>query len=509
LDANTTYYWRVDGVNPDHPDSPWTGDVWSFSTQVISGTGKIIHPWRASSEIVKAGESFEVWFDAAAGQSVNSVELIGPHIDVTPGFSVETGAWVYDEWSENQYNTKITVNVPSDAPADRYDLKLETNQGDEISRAGVKIVKEYRDSYYVMHITDSHRWQGGYDTEGVILKEVGAVIDAVNIIDPVVLIETGDFYYPNVHSDEINEQRIEQFMRGDSDPAFSGLNDSRAAVFIIPGNHDTELSWYTRERDKYGDPEYLPIVADYYNQHFGLTGMNFTYGNTRFIGINNGWSPATGGNDPDFVPNYKWQLDNALDWLNQVGEGNLRIAFKHKPQESSRPIYKPLYDENVAPGLMLAGHIHRVNSNPLGIGGFDEEHDIVYAATTPRHGGNKAPFNIYKIDDIKGTYEPVGNPRAANEAIANEMDYDSDKLTLNFSDLTEGNSMTATIKNDFNFEIEGAFARFVMPKGNEYEITTGEGYIKQQFEGRENQIVDVKMDVPAHSSRSITIGPAD
>jgi hypothetical protein len=25
-----TYYWRIDGVNPDDPNSPWKGDVWSF-----------------------------------------------------------------------------------------------------------------------------------------------------------------------------------------------------------------------------------------------------------------------------------------------------------------------------------------------------------------------------------------------------------------------------------------------------------------------------------------------
>ena len=27
----TTYYWRVDEVNPANPDSPWVGDVWSFT----------------------------------------------------------------------------------------------------------------------------------------------------------------------------------------------------------------------------------------------------------------------------------------------------------------------------------------------------------------------------------------------------------------------------------------------------------------------------------------------
>jgi len=29
---NTTYYWRIDEANNTNPDSPWTGNVWSFTT---------------------------------------------------------------------------------------------------------------------------------------------------------------------------------------------------------------------------------------------------------------------------------------------------------------------------------------------------------------------------------------------------------------------------------------------------------------------------------------------
>ena len=32
LKLNTTYYWRIDEVNDVSPDSPWTGNVWSFTT---------------------------------------------------------------------------------------------------------------------------------------------------------------------------------------------------------------------------------------------------------------------------------------------------------------------------------------------------------------------------------------------------------------------------------------------------------------------------------------------
>jgi len=32
LEWNTTYYWRIDEANDVNPDSPWTGNVWSFTT---------------------------------------------------------------------------------------------------------------------------------------------------------------------------------------------------------------------------------------------------------------------------------------------------------------------------------------------------------------------------------------------------------------------------------------------------------------------------------------------
>lgn len=31
LIPGTTYYWRVDEINDDNPESPWTGDIWSFT----------------------------------------------------------------------------------------------------------------------------------------------------------------------------------------------------------------------------------------------------------------------------------------------------------------------------------------------------------------------------------------------------------------------------------------------------------------------------------------------
>jgi len=35
LELETTYYWRIDEVNSVHPDSPWAGNIWGFTTGVF------------------------------------------------------------------------------------------------------------------------------------------------------------------------------------------------------------------------------------------------------------------------------------------------------------------------------------------------------------------------------------------------------------------------------------------------------------------------------------------
>ena len=38
LELDTTYYWRIDEVNTSEPNSPWKGDVWSFTVAAITAS---------------------------------------------------------------------------------------------------------------------------------------------------------------------------------------------------------------------------------------------------------------------------------------------------------------------------------------------------------------------------------------------------------------------------------------------------------------------------------------
>ena len=63
LKSNTTYYWRVDGVDENDPWSPWKGKVWSFTTaDYIS----VVDDFESYTDDVKAGQAiFHTWLDGS------------------------------------------------------------------------------------------------------------------------------------------------------------------------------------------------------------------------------------------------------------------------------------------------------------------------------------------------------------------------------------------------------------------------------------------------------------
>jgi hypothetical protein len=71
LVPGTTYYWRIDEVNDLHPDSPWKGDVWSFS----------IPPWTAKDPY-----------------PANNADFIHPDVVLTwtPGFRAQSHILYFD-----------------------------------------------------------------------------------------------------------------------------------------------------------------------------------------------------------------------------------------------------------------------------------------------------------------------------------------------------------------------------------------------------------------------------
>lgn len=443
----------------------------------LSWCQNIVYPWRAAPTIVKSGESFEVWFNAANNQNVNSVVLQGPYNKVSTKSTIENGNWIYDSTSLNTYNTKITVKVPKTAPADRYDIIVNTTAGQAKSIAGVKVIKEYKDHYYILHFSDIHAFQNGYPTT---LDRLSTLVDVANIINPEMAFNTGDDLY------RPNEDRMNELFSGNSTKGTKGLNQLNAATFTVVGNHDTDF-------DNVPEDGFYPEKSKWWNKWWGLQAYNFKYGDGRFMVINDGWV----GFDPTK------QIEEAATWLQTAGNGNFRLGSAHIKDSELLDL-----DKKVNLNLVLVGHNHHIaNQNPR----LFNNKTIQYIVNSMR---DNMEFNLYKVNAKTGIFTTVSGPTGQVVYVENPIDQKTPalykpNLLVTYSNTNDGTvkKNTATIINKFNFPIEDARVRFVMPLGASYLIT--KGTIEQSFDGTSAHIVDVNINIEPNSSTKIDITPSN
>jgi hypothetical protein len=460
-----------------------------FSLVFLASSGlcaKIVYPWSATTAVVVSGSTFEVWFKADAGQKVNSITLKGPYNTADAVIdSTSTATWTYDVWSGNTCNQKIRVKVPANTPADKYDLVLNTSTGTVVSEKSVKVIKAYKSSFYIMHISDAHRWESTGDPIKT-AREISTIIDVANVVDPEFLVETGDNIWGNNESASSWAERCNKMCNGftSGTERFNGVLEAFAAVLITPGNHDCLTN------NDYKEPSSQRPSADW-NNNFGLQNFGIVYGEARILSVNVGWA----------IGSYAWQTDQLKGWLRTEGAGTFRIGMCHKPDNSITPFYSALRDNNTPMKLILAGHIHKTSENPISVDGKP----IIYTANKNKYDAQKCPVNIYKIDLAAGTYAPMGNSTAGNYAISTVDDYSTKKVKTSFSKTNTGTNTdnVATISNTFTFPITGARIRFVMPKGNNYAVTGGT--VKQAFDGTSYHIVDASFDINAGSTKTVSI----
>ena len=115
LVPGTTYYWRIDEVNDTNPDSPWKGDVWSFTIpskkayQPQPATGsKFIDPDVTLSWTPGYGSRFHFVYFGDNFDDVNSVTGAAPggKTSYTPPGTLEPGKSYY--WRVDEYDGSAT-----------------------------------------------------------------------------------------------------------------------------------------------------------------------------------------------------------------------------------------------------------------------------------------------------------------------------------------------------------------------------------------------------------------
>ena len=78
----TSYYWRIDEVNDTHPDSPWVGKVWTFTTADFA----IVEDFESYTDNDAAGEAiWQTWVDGfgVADNGAQVGNLMPPYCEQT------------------------------------------------------------------------------------------------------------------------------------------------------------------------------------------------------------------------------------------------------------------------------------------------------------------------------------------------------------------------------------------------------------------------------------------
>lgn len=451
-------------------------------------SANIVYPWRATTAIVKSGDSFEIWFNADANQLVSAIQFKSEFLTIAgTEMAITNGSWTFDPISGNKYNQKISIKIPVNTPEDRYDLILNTNLGNVISHGGVKVVKEFKSEYYLVHYSDPHLYQNGYDSD-LILRRISLIHQMSNIMDAPIIICTGD----NMYSLNNNPFKEQEFFIGKSASQTIGMSKASAATFVVQGNHDAPRNVFDLTTNQEN--------ADYINKYYGLQNHSFKYGTSRYINLNNAWGLGANNNKE-----FQYQVDEAIAWLIGAGAGgNFIVGSGH--------MYDRMYHyiNNVKPmNLCLSGHRHSMgNENPWEITPGGPR--ISYTCNDLR-GGMK--YMIYRINNNTGTFTLPAGPTGLIEAIAGGDKTKPEtwvpRLKQTFSAANNGTigANSALIENKFPFPILGGKVRFIVPKGNTYAATNGT--VIQQFDGDNVCVVDVSFDVQSNSSTTVYIAAGE
>jgi len=445
---------------------------------------KIIYPWNATTAIVKAGESFTIWYDADAKEKIESVMLKGPYNTVQiPLVKTKKGTWIYDEISGESYNRKISVIIPEGTPLERYDLIVQTSNGDIVSFSSVKVIRAYKTAYSIFHISDTHLADESVRAGNDVPKRLpylSALVEISNIIGSELVFVTGD----NVNSrswDDGNanylktwpstQERVDYYYKGSSENNLKGVYDFTAPAFTVNGNHDH----YERKNDS-TETKNKPA---FWNKFHGLRTPHFAYGDARFMALSDA-----------FNEDLNVQGERHASWLDEVGNGNLRVVYKH--------IYKPIpqpWAMDYEIQLGLCGHNHHIGGeNP-----FRQGNTAMYIANFTEY----TTFNLIRVK--AGGKFSVENNLVAIENPKDDPSLFRPKLTLDFSKPNDGTSSNnrATLVNNFGVGFPDGKIRFIMPKGFYYTINKGS--VEQQFDGDKFTVVDVRVSLKSNSTTVINI----
>ena len=406
-----------------------------------------------------------------------NVELFYDDISVAVQVDQATYDSGLDKWT-------LTTTIPNVDLYELYDMRVTASESlVDTVRNAVKVIDQFKDDYYFIHITDTHLpghtfyGESGYETDESELDDLYEVIKDINLLNPEFVLLTGDL---------INEGELEDFecLRNHT-LAVELLEKFEVPVYIVPGNHDlggwdaTPPPQGTSRREwwrffGWRQREIPPTQTEYLTHDY-----SFDYGDVHFTGLE-----AYDNYDSymyDVYGDYSF-ISSQLTWLNNdlaAAGDKTKVLFYHYDFKGEMDLSALGVD------MALWGHTHT------------DAEDATH------------PYNIStaSVCDENRTFRVIRVNNGSLQAESSVHTHSSgDMLTLTYNTVNDGSLdvVSATIQNNYDLSFNHGLVKFVMPSSEfGYDITNGR--LMQVMDNGSTVVCYVEVTIPASDEITVTI----
>ena len=399
------------------------------------------YPLASRPAIVKSAEAFNILCKAAnstTGWEVSiSTEYNSIDLNISSRYDAEQNLWV------------LTATIPPETPFELYNLQVNANGlSDDVVHA-VKVIKEFKEPYYFVHLPDLHlpsvSWIGFYDDNNTI-PEFNRIVNELEIINPEFVLQTGDIVDNGQQEDQY---QIVQDL----------FNTVKVPLFLTGGNHDL---WYDGHANW---TKYINPVMDY----------SFNYGAHFFAGMEMYDIPTV----TFTAAQMKW-LQKELE-LSQNRGDKMRSLFYH--YDESRQITSDFVDDFQV-DLLLYGHTHINGTHYLG-------------------ARNALNLNTSFTMNDNGVYRLI---KVAENQVQEFPLINYKKMNIIYTPTNDGSNpiVRAIIKNDNPVSFENGQVKFLVTKDAAgYNVTGGE--VEQIIPTPGYDVYYVKVNIKSSSIQKVII----
>jgi hypothetical protein len=388
--------------------------------------------------IVTEGDTIHINCDADPATSGWAVRLVHdltevPLEDCGSAYNPSTLWWT------------LSVSVPDVSLYELYDLVVTADGGiADTTRNAVRVIPEFRDDYYFVHITDTHLpthkyyYQSGADTDTSEMVDLREVIRDINVINPEFVLITGDFINEGELEDYLSKRYYTRSQRM--------LYEFEVPAFLVSGNHDIGGWWSTpppagtARRDWWRFFGWKRLDSPPEGAPWRTQDYSFDYGPVRYIGLESydnydSWRPGIYGDESFTTLQMQWLRDELAASASSIA----RVLFYH--YDFSHQINL----SSLGVDMALYGHIHSDNGSI--------SHRPYNLATDNVCDGSRS-YRVVRVSD--GVLTPLPTLAAGSSGQKLAVDYDPANDGTNYT-------VTARITNYQSMRFQNSQLRFVMP----------------------------------------------